>query len=134
MILLLFAKFCKAGTLWWGALAIKPERRTKQSKRNSLWYSVKPTMLWWGSFSYKAREKNKAIQEKLFGIQCKVNKNMLAPVFSYLLSIWIAYFLPAYFIIQLIFAIIHGSHCTFGTIHEFHCIISTNFYLYLQYF
>ena len=27
-----------------------------------------------------------------------------------------------------------GSIALFGTIHEPHCIISTNFYLYLQYF
>ena len=47
MILLLSAKFCKAG------------------------------MLWWGSFSCKAKEKNEAIQEKLFGIQCRANNIMM---------------------------------------------------------
>ena len=36
-------------------------------------------------------------------------------------SVWLAYFLPTYFIIQLIFATIHGSHYT----------ISTNIYFYL---
>ena len=40
------------------------------------------------------------------------------------MPIWLVYFLLTYFTIQLIFATIHGSHCT----------ISTNIYLYLQYF
>ena len=40
----------------------------------------------------------------------------------------------AYFTIQLIFAIIYGPTILFGIIHESHYTISTNFYLYLQYF
>ena len=47
---------------------------------------------------------------------------------------WQRLFLSAYFTIQLIFATIHGSYCTFGTIHEFHYTILANYYLYLQYF
>ena len=30
-----------------------------------------------------------------------------------LVSVWLAYFLPTYFTIQLIFSIIHEFHCTF---------------------
>ena len=40
----------------------------------------------------------------------------------------------AYFIIQLIFATIHGSTVLFGTIYKPHCTISVNVYLYSQYF
>ena len=40
---------------------------------------------------------------------------------------------PAYFIIQFIFVIIYET-ALFGTIHKSHCIISANFYFYLQYF
>ena len=32
------------------------------------------------------------------------------------------------------FCYIHGSYCTFGTIHESHYTILANYYLYLQYF
>ena len=56
------------------------------------------------------------------------------------MSIWLAYFLLTYFTIQLIFVTIqlifvtiHGPTTLFDTIHEFHCTISTNIYLYLQY-
>jgi len=40
----------------------------------------------------------------------------------------------AYFTIQFIFATIYGPIALFGTIHESHRTISTNFYFYLQYF
>ena len=39
-----------------------------------------------------------------------------------------------YFIIQLIFATIHGPTTLFGIIHESRCTILAKFYLYLQYF
>ena len=39
-----------------------------------------------------------------------------------------------YFTIQFIFDTIYRPNALFGIIHEFHYIISTNFYLYLQYF
>ena len=42
--------------------------------------------------------------------------------------------LPAYFTIQLIFVTIHGLIAFFYTIYRSHCIISSNFYFYLQYF
>ena len=42
--------------------------------------------------------------------------------------------LPAYYTIQFIFVTIQGSTAFFNTIHESHCTISVNFYLYLQYF
>ena len=42
-------------------------------------------------------------------------------VFRDLVSVWLTYFLPIYFTIQLIFATIHRSYCT----------ISTNIYLYV---
>ena len=54
--------------------------------------------------------------------------------FACLGCVWIAYFLPIYFIIQFIFATIHRPHYTFGTIYGSYCTISVNFYLYLQYF
>ena len=50
------------------------------------------------------------------------------------MCVWQKLFLPTYFTIQLIFATIHGPTALFGTIHRFHCTISANFYLYLQYF
>jgi len=39
-----------------------------------------------------------------------------------------------YFTIQLIFAAIHGLHCTFWYYSWPHCTILANFYLYLHYF
>ena len=54
--------------------------------------------------------------------------------FFHLMCVWQKLFLPTYFTIQLIFATIHGPTALFGTIHGFHCTISANFYLYLQYF
>ena len=42
--------------------------------------------------------------------------------------------LSAYITIQLIFATIHELIALFGTIRRSRCTISTNFYLYLQYF
>ena len=50
------------------------------------------------------------------------------------MCVWYGLFLSTYFTIQLIFAIIHGSHCIFDTIHGSYCTISANFYFYLQYF
>ena len=44
------------------------------------------------------------------------------------------YFLSIYFTIQFIFTIIYGFIELFGIIYGFYCTISTNFYLYLQYF
>ena len=41
---------------------------------------------------------------------------------------------PTYFTIQHIFANIHGPTAFFSTIHRSHCTISSNFYIYLQYF
>ena len=41
--------------------------------------------LWWGSFSCRAERRMKQ-SKRLFVIQCRVNNNMLAPVFSYLIS------------------------------------------------
>ena len=51
-----------------------------------------------------------------------------------LVSVWQRLFLPTYFTIQLIFATIYDPTPLFSTIHGYHRIISTNFYLYLQYF
>ena len=59
---------------------------------------------------------------KIILLQC-FQQNKLYPN-GPLVCVWQKIFLPTYFTIQLIFAIIHGSHYT----------ISTNFYLYLQYF
>ena len=44
------------------------------------------------------------------------------------------FFLLIYFTIQLIFVTIHRPIVLFGTIYKFHCTISANFYIYLQYF
>ena len=46
--------------------------------------------------------------------------------------IYLFYWNWNFFTIQLIFATIYGSHCTFDTIYGFYCTISTNIYLYLQ--
>ena len=50
------------------------------------------------------------------------------------MSVWLAYFLLTYFTIQFIFATIYGLIALFGTIYGSKCTISTNIYLYLQYF
>ena len=44
-----------------------------------------------------------------------------------LVCVWQKLFLPTYFTIQLIFAIIHGPTALFGTIHGSYCTISTNY-------
>ena len=53
--------------------------------------------------------------------------------FYLFMCVWIAYFLPTYFIIQFIFGNIHGFYYTFWYYSWSHYIISTNIYLYLQY-
>ena len=50
------------------------------------------------------------------------------------MCVWQKIFLLTYFIIQLIFVIIHGPTALFGIIYESHYTISVNFYFYLQYF
>ena len=51
---------------------------------------------------------------------------------GHLVSVWIAYFLPAYFTIQFILLLFMGPTALFDTIHGSHCTISANFYFYLQ--
>ena len=50
---------------------------------------------------------------------------------SHSVCIWVRIKNENYFTIQLIFATIMGLIALFGTIYEPHCIILTNFYLYL---
>ena len=49
------------------------------------------------------------------------------------MCVWIWMKIINYFTIQIIFAT-HGFYCTFGTIHRPYYTISTNIYIYLQYF
>ena len=48
--------------------------------------------------------------------------------------IWVLIKKENYFTIQLIFTSIYGVHYTFWLYSWLHCTMSTNFYLYLQYF
>ena len=50
------------------------------------------------------------------------------------MCVWLQLKKLAYFTIQFIFATIYRPTALFGTIYGSHCIISANFYLYLQYF
>ena len=52
----------------------------------------------------------------------------------HLVSIWVLIKKENYFTIQLIFTSIYGLYYTFWHYSWLHCTISTNFYLYLQYF
>ena len=52
----------------------------------------------------------------------------------HLVSIWVLIKKENYFTIQLIFTSIYGLHYTFWLYSWLHCTMSTNFYLYLQYF
>ena len=51
-----------------------------------------------------------------------------------LMCVWVRIKNENYFTIQFIFVTIYGYIVLFGTIHGSYCIISTNFYFYLQYF
>ena len=51
-----------------------------------------------------------------------------------LVSIWQDYFCQLILLFNLFLLLFIGPTTLFGTIHGSHCIISANFYLYLQYF
>ena len=50
------------------------------------------------------------------------------------MCVWLQIKRPVYFTIQFIFSTIYETTVLFSIIHGSHCTISTNFYLYLQYF
>ena len=51
-----------------------------------------------------------------------------------LVSIWQDYFCQLILLFNLFLLLFMSFTAFFGTIHRFHCTISANFYIYLQYF
>ena len=77
------------------------------------------------------------IMNGIFSFECLIERKYQYTSSNFLIykvCIWQLLFLPTYFTIQLIFITIYGHIVFFGTIHESFYTISTNFYLYLQYF
>ena len=60
-----------------------------------------------------------------------LSQRSIKPPFGYHLKMKI---ISLFSLFLLLFMLFIGPTAFFGTIHELHCTISTNFYLYLQYF
>ena len=80
------------------------------------------------------KSQNKSLSLLFFSYKKCQELYDLVVKFYDLMFVWIAYFLPVYFTIQLIFSTIHYPIVLFDTIHKSHCTTLANFYLYLQYF